>query len=60
MNGTGALMATQTFVRRCQIAAPVEAAFRWHARPGALERLTPPWERISVEERTGGSRRALA
>jgi len=54
MNGTGVLMATQTFVRRCQIAAPVEAAFRWHARPGALERLTPPWERISVEERTGG------
>ncbi|MGE5848529.1 MAG: TIGR01777 family oxidoreductase [Candidatus Methylomirabilota bacterium] len=41
-------------MRRCQIAAPVEAAFRWHARPGALERLTPPWERISVEERTGG------
>lgn len=54
MNGTGVLMATQTFVRRCQIAAPFEAAFRWHTRPGALERLMPPWERVTLEERTGG------
>lgn len=22
--------------------------FAWHARPGALERLTPPWERVRV------------
>jgi len=28
--------------------------FRWHARPGALERLTPPWDRLQVVERTGG------
>ncbi len=35
---------------------PVSAdeAFAWHARPGALERLTPPWERVRVVERTGG------
>jgi len=27
-----------------------ETAFAWHARPGALERLTPPWERLDVIE----------
>lgn len=26
----------------------------WHARPGALERLVPPWERVQVLRRTGG------
>ncbi len=35
---------------------PVSAteAYAWHARPGALERLTPPWEPVRVLERTGG------
>jgi uncharacterized protein (TIGR01777 family) len=28
--------------------------YAWHARPGAFERLTPPWERIEIVERTGG------
>jgi ligand-binding SRPBCC domain-containing protein len=43
-----------TFVQRCRIAAPAEVVFGWHASPGALERLTPPWERVTVAERTGG------
>ena len=30
------------------IAAPVEQVFSWHARPGAVRRLTPPWQSISV------------
>jgi hypothetical protein len=34
--------------------ASAEEAFAWHARPGAFERLTPPWERVDVVERTGG------
>jgi uncharacterized protein len=42
------------FQRRTRIDAPAEAVFAWHARPGALERLVPPWERVVVEERTGG------
>jgi uncharacterized protein (TIGR01777 family) len=42
------------FQRRTRIAAPAEAVFAWHARPGALERLVPPWEHVAVEERTGG------
>jgi uncharacterized protein (TIGR01777 family) len=28
--------------------------FEWHRRPGALERLTPPWETAEVVSRTGG------
>jgi uncharacterized protein (TIGR01777 family) len=28
--------------------------YAWHARPGALERLTPPWERIEIVERASG------
>jgi hypothetical protein len=31
-----------------------EDAFRWHGRPGAFERLTPPWEAVRVEEKSGG------
>ncbi len=27
--------------------------FDWHMRPGALERLIPPWEHIKIERRTG-------
>jgi uncharacterized protein len=42
------------FVRRTRIEAPAAEVFRWHARPGALERLTPPWAPIHVVERTGG------
>lgn len=42
------------FVQRSRIAAPAAAVFAWHARPGAFERLTPPWERVTVEERHGG------
>jgi uncharacterized protein len=33
-----------TFEKRSQIAAPARELFDWHARPGALERLSPPWE----------------
>jgi len=33
---------------------PAAAVYAWHTRPGALERLTPPWERVQVLSRTGG------
>ncbi len=42
------------FVFRSRIAAPADEVFRWHERPGAFERLAPPWQRIEVVERTGG------
>lgn len=38
------------FSRSSRIAAPVEDVFAWHERPGALERLSPPWERVTVEQ----------
>ncbi|MDE3001862.1 MAG: TIGR01777 family oxidoreductase [Gemmatimonadota bacterium] len=33
-----------------------EAVFDWHERPGALERLTPPWGDVDVVARSGGIR----
>ena len=30
--------------------------FSWHERPGALERLTPPWADVEVLEKEGGIR----
>ena len=33
---------------------PAATLFAWHERPGAFERLTPPWERVEVIERSGG------
>jgi ligand-binding SRPBCC domain-containing protein len=34
--------------------APAEEVFQWHAEPGALERLTPPWEHVEVEQPSPG------
>lgn len=30
------------------IAAPIDEVFAWHERPGALTRLTPPWQPVTV------------
>jgi uncharacterized protein (TIGR01777 family) len=40
--------------RRTRLPVPAEEAFAWHERPGAFERLVPPWERVEVLERSGG------
>lgn len=47
-------MSTEIFSRRSTLPVPVEEAFAWHARPGALDRLLPPWEKVRVVKRTGG------
>ena len=31
-----------------------EELFAWHSRPGAFDRLAPPWETLRVIERGGG------
>lgn len=49
-------MTRATFVRRETLPVPADEAFRWHERPGAFERLVPPWERIDLVEQTGGVR----
>lgn len=46
----------QTFQYRSRIPAPANAAFAWHARVGAFERLNPPWEPVEVIYQTGGIR----
>jgi hypothetical protein len=40
--------------RSVRLPFSADTVFAWHARPGALERLTPPWERVRVLERSGG------
>ncbi|MGA8115147.1 MAG: TIGR01777 family oxidoreductase [Actinocatenispora sp.] len=42
-----------TFSTETRVAQPVEEVFGWHRRPGALRRLLPPWEPVTlVQEAT--------
>lgn len=43
-----------TYRHSMELDHPVDQVFAWHTRPGALERLTPPWEEIRVLRREGG------
>ncbi|MCC6223825.1 MAG: TIGR01777 family protein [Thermoleophilia bacterium] len=36
-----------------RVAAPAGRVFAWHARPGAFERLTPPWQRVRLLSHEG-------
>lgn len=47
-------MARVTFEVRLPVSAA--EAFAWHERPGAFERLSPPWQSVRVVERRGGIR----
>ena len=38
------------YIRATRIEASPEAVFRFHEYPGALQLLTPPWERMRVVE----------
>jgi uncharacterized protein (TIGR01777 family) len=40
-------------IHSSQLAAPAREVFAWHTRPGALERLTPPWETIRIIRQEG-------
>ncbi|GMV35497.1 MAG: hypothetical protein AMXMBFR61_00050 [Fimbriimonadales bacterium] len=39
-----------------KLAAPREFVFDWHERPGAFERLSPPWDKVRLVESQGGIR----
>jgi uncharacterized protein (TIGR01777 family) len=41
------------FVLRTRLEHAVTDVFAWHMRPGALERLIPPWENVTIESREG-------
>ncbi len=50
------------YVRRSVLPVSEEAAFAWHTRPGALERLVPPWQGVDIlqaEPLAEGSRTVL-
>src|SRR5262245_18966029 len=47
-------MSTNNFVCRSRFPVSVEKLFAWHSRPGAFQRLMPPWEGVELIERTGG------
>lgn len=42
------------FRRTRSLPYPPAEVFAWHMRPGALERLLPPWENVRVVAREGG------
>ena len=42
------------FERTHEVPHSPETVFAWHTRPGAFERLVPPWEDVRVKERRGG------
>jgi len=41
------------YERSSTMPVPVGELYSWHARPGAFERLAPPWQRLRVVERAG-------
>ncbi len=41
------------FVLRTRVSHAVADVFAWHMRPAALDRLIPPWEKVTIESREG-------
>ncbi len=46
-------MSVQMFSRSIRISRPASEVFAWHLRPGALERLMPPWELAEIVKHEG-------
>lgn len=44
------------FIAKSRIDASAADVFRWHEAPGALDRLTPPWQPVQIERRPAGIR----
>jgi hypothetical protein len=44
------------FLKRSRLEAPAAEVYAWHLRPGAFERLAPPWDRVEVLARDEGIR----
>ena len=45
-------MSHNVYIKRTKINAPVEKLFAWHARDGAIARLTPPWAPMKLVSRS--------
>lgn len=46
-------MIDRIYTKKTTINVPVEQLFAWHARNGAILRLTPPWAPLKLISRTG-------
>jgi uncharacterized protein (TIGR01777 family) len=46
-------MKDRIFSKKTQIKVPVDRLFSWHARNGAINRLTPPWAPLELISRKG-------
>lgn len=46
----------EVFERTVAVPVSTEELFAWHERPGAFQRLNPPWENVEVVSQTGGIR----
>jgi uncharacterized protein (TIGR01777 family) len=46
-------MTYNVFSKKTEISVPVETLFAWHARNGAILRLTPPWAPMKMIARSG-------
>jgi hypothetical protein len=44
----------ETFIKRTRLTVPADRVYAWHAEPAALQRLTPPGDRLEIIEVTGG------
>jgi len=47
-------MDEQRYLARSPMPVPARELFDWHARPGAFERLNPPFDPVEILERSGG------
>ena len=47
-------MKTSIFTKKTRVDEPVESVFAWHERPGAIERLSPPWDSIKLVSQSNG------
>lgn len=45
-----------TLEKQINLSVSAEEAFAWHEREGAIDRLIPPWESVSVLKRGDGIR----
>ena len=45
-----------SFVHRAVVDAPLAEVFAWHSRPGAIVRLSPPWQPVRVLSESGSLR----
>jgi uncharacterized protein (TIGR01777 family) len=46
-------MSDSHLLRRIELPVSAAEAFAWHERPGAFERLAPPWDEVDVIDRRG-------